>query len=246
MTEKAPQYDKIGSSYEEYARSSTLKRAERYTLLGLAGSMNGKTMLDLACGAGYFTRLLRLGGAAYVIGVDISPEMVRLAKIQEEDAPLGIEYRVHDAISLPQLGKFDLVTAAYLLNYAATRGELLAMCRGAYNNLANGGRFLAFTANPDFDVTVSDFSRYGVRALRGRPDGDRYICRLEFLTDPPRPFQYYQWSRAAYEWALHTAGFSTVRWQAIEVSPEDVAAYGEEYWRELRDNCLCIGLDCTK
>ena len=31
MTEQSPQYDHIGSKYDEYSRTATLKRAERYT-----------------------------------------------------------------------------------------------------------------------------------------------------------------------------------------------------------------------
>ena len=46
--------------------------------------------MDVACGFGFYTRLLKQRGAAQVIGVDISPEMVRLAHQQEQADPLGI------------------------------------------------------------------------------------------------------------------------------------------------------------
>ena len=88
----------------------------------MVGALDGKRVLDLACGFGFYTRLLKQHGAATVVGVDISPEMIRLATQQEQAEPLGITYQVGDAVTLPPLGPFDLVTAAYLLNNADEPG----------------------------------------------------------------------------------------------------------------------------
>jgi ubiquinone/menaquinone biosynthesis C-methylase UbiE len=118
MTEHTAQYDHIGSKYDEYARTATLKRAECYTFFHLVGGLSGKRVLDLACGFGYDTRQLKQRGAAQVVGVDISPTMVSLARAKGHEEPAGVEYLVHDAAHLPRLGYFDLVTAVYLLNYA--------------------------------------------------------------------------------------------------------------------------------
>src|ERR671924_536371 len=74
MTAPTAQYDHIGSRYDEYARTATLKRAERYTFFRMVGTLDGQRVLDLACGFGYYTQLLKQHGAAQVIGVDISPE----------------------------------------------------------------------------------------------------------------------------------------------------------------------------
>jgi SAM-dependent methyltransferase len=246
VTANSAQYDRIGSSYEQYAQTGALKKAECHTFLSAIGPLAGKEVLDLACGAGFYTRLLKSAGAARVVGVDISPEMVRLAELNERSEPLGIDYQVHDARALPPLGEFHLTTAAYLLNYAASGEELLSMCRGAHASLAPGGRFVAVTANPDFDFARSDSSAYGVRVLNERLSDGRYQVDAEFLTDPPAPFSYYRWSSRVYESALLDAGFTSVRWLPIEPAPDDVAARSAEYWHELRENCLCIGLVCDK
>jgi toxoflavin synthase len=158
MTESAAQYDHIGSKYDEYARTATQKQAERYTFLRMVGALDGKRVLDLACGFGFYTRLLKQGGAAQVIGVDISPEMIRLANQQEQTEPLGIAYQVGDAVTLPRLGRFDLVTAVYLLNYATNKRQMLGTCRGAYDNLMEGGRFVAYTVNPEFTLSKPNSS----------------------------------------------------------------------------------------
>ena len=50
MTEQGAPYDHIGSKYDEYARTATLKWAERYTFLRMVGALEGKRGMDLACG----------------------------------------------------------------------------------------------------------------------------------------------------------------------------------------------------
>jgi len=94
MTEQGAQYDHIGNKYDEYARTATMKRAERYAVFRMVGPLDGKRVLDLACGFGFYTRQLKQRGAAKVVGIDISPEMVRLACAKEQEDPTGAEYRL--------------------------------------------------------------------------------------------------------------------------------------------------------
>ncbi|HSF29050.1 MAG TPA: class I SAM-dependent methyltransferase [Candidatus Tectomicrobia bacterium] len=246
MTQHAAQYDHIGSRYDEYARTATLKRAESYTFLQMVGDLTGKRVMDLACGFGFYTRLLKQHGAATVLGVDISPEMIRLANKQEQAEPLGITYQVGDAVQLSRLGRFDLVTAVYLLNYAAHKDQLLGMFRSAYDNLVEGGRFVAYTVNPEFTLSKPNSTKYGVTVLRETPEGDRYACDAEFVTDPPTPVSWFRWSQATYERAVKEGGFRDLAWYPSEVAPEDIARYGEAYWQDFHDNCLVIGLMCHK
>ena len=224
--EQTAQYDHIGSKYDEYAQTATLKRAESYTFFRMVGELAGKRVLDLACGFGFYTKQLKQRGAAQVVGVDISPEMVRLARAKEQEDPTGVEYRVGDAIHLPLLGPFDLVTAVYLLNYAMSKDQMLGMCRSAYDNLAAGGRFVAYTVNAAFTLSKPNSTKYGVTVLRQTFEEDRYVCDAEFVTDPPTPFQCFQWSQATHEWAIREAGFRAFAWHPSEVAPEDVAHYG--------------------
>jgi SAM-dependent methyltransferase len=246
MTEQGAQYDHIGSKYDEYARTATLKRAESYTFFRMVGALEGQRVLDLACGFGFYTRLLKQHGAAQVVGVDISPEMIRLATQQEQAEPLGITYQVCDAVALPPLGAFELVTAVYLLDYATSKDQLLGMFRSAYASLVAGGRFVAYTMDPAFTLSKPNYTKYGVTVLRQTSEEDRYVCDAEFVTVPPTPFRYVQWSQAAYEWAVTEAGFRDFTWQPTEVAPEDIARYGEAYWRDFHANGLIIGLSCQK
>ena len=69
MTEQGAQYDHIGSKYDEYAHTATLKWAECYMFFRMVGALEGKRVLDVACGFGFYTRLLKQRSAAQVTGI---------------------------------------------------------------------------------------------------------------------------------------------------------------------------------
>ena len=59
----------------------------------LLGDVNGKTVLDLGCGTGSnLIPLIKRGADA--IGIDISPDLVRLARKRLDDAQLHAELQV--------------------------------------------------------------------------------------------------------------------------------------------------------
>jgi hypothetical protein len=60
------------------------------------------------------------------------------------------------------------------------------------------------------------------------------------------PHQHLLWNQATHEWAIREAGFQECAWHPSEVAPEDIAHYGEAYWRDVYDKCLAIGLVCQK
>lgn len=55
-------------------------RLEQQAVLELLPEVIGKRVLDLACGSGRYLKLLRERGAASVVGLDLSPEMLRRAR----------------------------------------------------------------------------------------------------------------------------------------------------------------------
>ncbi|HEV7979989.1 class I SAM-dependent methyltransferase [Amycolatopsis sp.] len=79
--------------------------------------------------------LFRNAGARRVAGVDSSSEMVAYAQRVEERDPLGISYELYDAVRLPRMGSFDVVTAVWLLGYAAGETALDEMLAGLAANL---------------------------------------------------------------------------------------------------------------
>ena len=97
-------------------------------------------------------------------------------------------------------GPLDLVTAVNLLNYAESKDQMLSMFCSAYDSLVPGGRFVAYTINPDFTLAKPNNTKYGVTVLREEPEEGRYACEAEFITDPP-----------------------FLVWYPSEVAPDDIA-----------------------
>ncbi|HIF6774977.1 TPA: class I SAM-dependent methyltransferase, partial [Serratia marcescens] len=78
--------------------------------------LQGKSVVDLGCGYGWFCRSAREQGAASVLGLDVSEKM--LAKAREMTADAGIAYRRQDLAQLqlpPE--SYDLVYSSLTLHY---------------------------------------------------------------------------------------------------------------------------------
>ncbi|MFI1941838.1 class I SAM-dependent methyltransferase [Streptomyces purpureus] len=237
------QYDMIGARFEESKSTAAFSAADTFTLAAALGDVSDLAVLDLACGYGYNTRLLAERGARKVLGVDISEEMVRLARAHEARRPLGVEYLVSDVARLPRLEPFGLATAVYLFNYAPSRAALRDMFRAIHANLAAGGRLLAIVPNPA-PVPEDDWEVYGVRRLERIPSGEAPLLRMEFLTEPPTPFQHYEWQLADFERAARDAGFAVVGWQPVSPPPPDEER-DESFWQVYRERPISSLMTCT-
>ena len=236
-------YDQIGERYEEYANAATMKVAERYMFLELVGALSGERVLDVACGTGYYTRILKQLGAGSVIGSDISAEMIRLAREEEAVRPLGIDYCIADGADLPDLAPCDLVTGVWLLNYAGSVTNLRRLVRDVHARLRPGGRFVSVTINPDYDLTHANMTKYGIQVLSDDPTGDPPKLVGRFMMDPPsEPVVVDHWSRDVYERAFREAGFTSLDWEPYRLPADLLAEHGEPYWHDLLDNGLPIAM----
>lgn len=239
-------YDPIAESYVRAKQHPWRHFIEHYRLSNLIGDPQGKDILDLACGDGPFTRWVKSKGSARTVGVDLSERMIDLAREREKETRQGIEYRTGDARDLPDLDKFDLVTAAYLLNYARDIRDLRAMLRGVARSLRPGGRFVTANANPFFDYSKApDFREYGFQVSAETPfvEGSPIIWKF-LLDDGPIEVENYHLSPTTHETVLKECGFREVCWHTPAVSPEGLADYGKEYWQVFLEHSPVIFLDC--
>ena len=228
--------NRIAEQYQQAKAQPWRLRTETHSFLKLIGDVKGKRVLDVACGEGHFTRMLRAADAAAVVGIDISERMIDLAREQEARQPLGIEYRVEDARAVVGQADFDLVVAAWLLVYAQTRTDLVQMCRGLASRLRSDGRFVTLVNNPavyDFDP-LPDYRKYGFtlsladRAFEGAPT--KVVLLLE---DSTLEIENYYMPIAAYGSALTQTGFRDFAVHTPEVSPapDDEPGYWDEFVR---------------
>ena len=103
--------------------------------------LDGKSALDVGCGAGLLAEpLARLG--AKVIGVDASPEVIAVARGHAATMGLAIDYRVGDVEALE--GQFDLVTAMEVIEHVA---DPAAFLKALAKQLASGGLLVMSTPN---------------------------------------------------------------------------------------------------
>ena len=241
-------YDPIAEQYKRSKQTPWRTDIECHTLLETIGSLDGLAVLDVACGEGFYTRMLRHRGASRATGVDLSDGMVALARKQEEQAPLGIDYRTGDGRALDLPEAYDLVVAAYLLNYATTRAELGAMCDSIARCLRPGGRFVTVNCNPALDFTTApSYRRYGFETgVVGAWQEGAPITWTFFLEDGPFSIENYYLPVAAHEEALRNAGFRSVRWHGPRLSPDGAARHGADFWQPFLESPPITFIECTK
>lgn len=232
-------YDPIAEQYKRSKQTPWRAHLECYTLLNLVGDVSGLDVLDVACGEGFYTRLLKHRGAGRVTGVDLSEGMISLARRQEEAGPLGIDYQIGDGRDLRLDQKYDVAVAAYLLNYAPDRQELAAMCRSIARSLKPGGRFVTVNSNPACDFrTAPSYRAYGFETrLEERPplpvnvaDGTP-ITWTFYLGNEEFSIENYFLPVALHEQTLKEAEFRTITWHAPSLAPEGACELGADFWK---------------
>jgi SAM-dependent methyltransferase len=241
-------YDAIATQYRRAKEQPWRTSVESFTLMSLVGDLTGKAVVDLACGEGFYCRRLRQQGAERVVGVDLTLEMIALARAEEAGHPEGIDYLVRDGTCLRLAAEFDLAVAAYLLNYARDRGELGAMCRGIARCLKPGGRFVTVNTNPGLDFSrLPSFRQYGFEVgVGGELREGTPITRTFDLDDGPLRVENYHLDAAAHEEALRAAGFRGVRWHHPRLSPPGEADDGRDYWESFLSHAPVIFIECLK
>ncbi|MZD04426.1 methyltransferase domain-containing protein, partial [Streptomyces sp. SID5785] len=202
--------------------------------------VRGRSVLDLACGTGFYSREFGRRGAVDVLGVDVSGEMVAVARRIEEAAPLGVRYVVGDVArsAVPGDARFDVATAVNLLNYADTTDTMTAMCRTVAAALRPGGTFYALNQSPDYDFEGPTPRAYGFLSELegGRSEVGPRVRITAFLDPQPVSFTANLPRREVYGEALEQAGFTDVTWSPLPVSAEGRAAFPDGFWDDYEAN----------
>lgn len=120
----------------------------------------GMTVVEFACGAGFYSSILLRLGASSLTGIDISSTMIGHAKrilyhfIGEGRVQLITEDGAKLQSFAPNgcLEYFDLAFGGWFLNYARTKAELAAMFSNIAHNLKPGGIFIGIVPPPTNDL----------------------------------------------------------------------------------------------
>ncbi|KUL45893.1 class I SAM-dependent methyltransferase [Streptomyces regalis] len=232
------QYDEIGEAFEGFKSLPLTQYAEVPGFLAMVGDVRGKSVLDLACGTGFYSREFKRRGATEVLGIDISGEMIAAAQKLEEHEPLGVRYEVGDVSEPRSLGRrFDVATGVQMLNYAQDVADMERMCRNVHHSLVPGAEFFVLAQSPDFRADGLSLEKYGFRC---EPTGEETETgprfRVTALLDPPISIIAAAPRREVYEESLRAAGFSELTWVPLEVSDAGMRKFGADFWADFLAN----------
>jgi ubiquinone/menaquinone biosynthesis C-methylase UbiE len=120
-------------------------------IVALVNVRTGDRVLDVACGTGIVARLAKecTGAAGSVVGVDVNPAMLAVARQQAPD----IAWHEGDAVALPvkERGVFEVVICQQGLQFVPDRVTAIAEMRRV---LAPAGRLAVSTWRSDEEMPV--------------------------------------------------------------------------------------------
>lgn len=135
--------------FEGYSRLSRSVRGlegapEWPAICALLPDLSGRRIVDLGCGFGWFARWARMQGAAHVLGVDLSENM--LSRARAETADLAVQYVKADleSLELPEAA-FDLAYSSLTFHYIEDFGRLV---RTVFRGLVPGAHFVFTIEHP--------------------------------------------------------------------------------------------------
>ncbi len=149
------QYTALSKFYEKIIYDESYKAWLNYLLSVVKANSQGVKGLDVACGTGIFTRLLKKAGFD-VTGVDISVDMLSVAKQKCFEEKLNVKFLNCDMKALKSFEKVDFITVINDgINYLDS-SELSKAFKSFYSALKKGGVLL-------FDVS----SEYKLKNVLG-------------------------------------------------------------------------------
>lgn len=243
----------VAEWYDEHLEGSDdsfQKNVIMPNLLRIVDPKKGMTMLDVACGQGYFSRAFANNGAK-VIASDISSELVELAKKNPSADSNAVEYHVApaDRLSYAADSSADVATIVLALqNIENLNGTVSEISRALKSN----GRFVFVLNHPAFRIPQNSSWQWDEKENRQYRRVDSYMSdsrteidmtpgeksksEKEFTVSFHRPLQ-------VYFKALSKAGLSVTRleeWISHRKSQKGPRSEEEDRTRKEIPMFLCI------
>lgn len=237
----ASQYDAIGANYDVVKRVF-FNRIEQHNLRkSIIPLLNGPdvSVLDFASGTGFYSKHFLEWGAASVVGVELSPAMVDVARQRLNATPNAAKATFHVAngfepkIYFPEgSAGFDVAAGVWFLNYAKDEAELTRAFENIAMNLKDDGVLVAVcphgvedTENFASIVNCRWDLATGVKFNYLYPLPDEIGYRMELTITPPAnepeasvvKFQNYHLRKSIYERAARAGGMKgKLEWRMAE------------------------------
>lgn len=149
------QYDRLAPSYDSITGAAIREHYEWPAVESLLPPLDGRQVLDAACGDGFYTeRVVDRGATA--VGVDASEEMVDRARDRFDDDDRVTVERADLTDSLTEFddAAFDLVYCQLALEHVRHWERVFA---GFHRVLRPGGRVVVSTSHPVRDYVDAEF-----------------------------------------------------------------------------------------
>jgi ubiquinone/menaquinone biosynthesis C-methylase UbiE len=163
----APWYNNLVTKEDSYQNTVILPN-----ILRLIGPVKNKTILDLACGQGFFSKAFKSEGA-FVVGVDAAPELIALAK---KNIPDG-NFHTSSADHVPFIKNVscDLVVIVLALQNIKPVDGVFAE---AQRVLKKNGRLLLVLNHPAFRIPKNSSWEWDDRNKTQFRRTDRYLSEI--------------------------------------------------------------------
>lgn len=130
-------FDARAASWDERSKSDLVVLKNMILSSGLK---ENEEVLDVACGTGIITGILSSITKTKVIGLDLSPEMIKVATSKYKDDK-NIEFLVDDFLAF----QGEMKDAIYIFNAYPHFQDIELLKNSLYRNLKPGGRFVIFS-----------------------------------------------------------------------------------------------------
>lgn len=148
----------------------------------IASLKAGETVLDLGCGGGFdcFLAAKKIGKEGYVIGVDMTPEMVSKARKNVNESEFeNIDIRLGEIENLPVADScVDVIISNCVINLSPNKQRVFTE---AYRVLKSGGRLAVsdvIASSPIADNIKADLALHAA-CISGASTADEIIAMLQ-------------------------------------------------------------------
>jgi len=176
--------------------------------------LDGKEIVELGCGTGYFGAWLKRRGASRVVGVDVTPAQLDTARRMNDEFGLGLDFLLENAehTSLPD-ESFDVVFSEYGASIWCDPKLWLAE---AARLLRPGGDLIFFRGSTLAMLCCPDEGPVGKQLVRPQIG----LYRLEWFDDDPG-IEFHASTSELFA-LLRTNGFELVDFREL-FAPENAA-----------------------
>jgi ubiquinone/menaquinone biosynthesis C-methylase UbiE len=188
-------FQELAAKYDAWFRTEHgqyVLKYEHETIMQLANVTAGTRTLDVGCGTGIYTQELLKQGAT-VIGIDVSPEMLDIARYKTQDYGDRISFMQADAAALPfSDNTFDQVISITAMEFFEQPRSCL---HEMYRVLKPGGRMVVATLN---SLSLWAVQRRIKSRLRKTIFSNTWFYSIYNLQDMLHPYAIKEWRGAIF------------------------------------------------